>query len=162
MLITKEEQGLSDFTRVLPYRQVSQLIFCVSTKSHKLRIFFSGSELGGILGRWIAKLIPVATKVGKVAVQWAKAAAKSQLATDLKNTALTTAGSAAIDALLGASPSASLETGLDTAKSQIASAIKKSIDKKPSAKKPAKRKEVVYNTSRKKKRKKDNFDLFTI
>ena len=103
----------------------------------------------------------MAKSISKVAIKGAKAAAKSKLASDLKDTAITTAGNAALEALTGTAPTSTLETGLSTAKEQIESALKKSLDQKqskPSVKKKVKRKGVTYHTTNKKKRK--DYDLF--
>ena len=119
----------------------------------------SGGSLGGLLGRLFAKALPLAAKVGKASLSGARKFGQSQLAKQLKETAVNAASDAAIDILTGSKSAADavqsgLETGLSDAKKSVADAIKSSRDKAVKKKKTLKRKKVSHSINKGKKKSK--------
>ena len=109
--------------------------------------------------RLIGKLVPVASKLGNAAVKSAKVAAKSKLAGELKDQALSAAGNSVIDLLAGKSPAQTLQTSLEQAKETISDSIKDSLQKqKPKTLTGKKR--GGPRVSKIKRKKSKNFDLF--
>ena len=124
----------------------------------------SGGSIGGLLARLFTKVAPLASKVAKAGLAGAKKFSKSQLAHQLKDTAINAATETAVNVLTGSdTPGEALkkgiETGLSDAKKQIAETIKSTREKSDIVKKPVKRKAATYNTKAKKKSKNKSYNL---
>ena len=123
-----------------------------------------GGSIGGLLARLFQKTLPLATKAAKLGLAGAKKFSKSQLARELKDTAMNTVADTAVNVLTGSeAPGEALEKGIETglsdAKAQIAETIKASREKSNVVKRPVKRKAVNYSTKGKKKVKTKDYNL---
>lgn len=130
-------------------------------KYHTGAAIQSGSGIGALFGSLFSKLIPFATRATKAAVSGIKQLSQSQIARDLKDTAISAATNYVADKLQGSEDaSANLQSKLETAKSQIADALRQSGNKRTSVDNNVKKAKKIKTRKKFKESEEDeDFDL---